>query len=186
MPDMPQVASKGSILKRLDALSQNAEGRQQLLNELSAPGASIPNIAESHGLVSPGEKQHMVSDWFTNWWPAAQPVEPILIEGFKVALTEAINRNLPLDCYWLCEPGHNAPGSHDHGPTGGDGTVEVAVCWSDRQVTVLIDTPGPGHFANLPELTTIQETLLVSEPIKVIFRDAPGGPVQTVQPKHRP
>jgi hypothetical protein len=185
---MPQLASKGSILKRLDALTESAEKRQQLLADLNAAAASIPAIAESHGLVTPAEKQHMIADWFGHWWPAAQPVEPILVEGFKVALTEAINRGLPLDCYWLCEPGHDAAetGGHAHGEHGGPGTVEVAVCWSSRQVTVLINTPGPGHFAELPEMTTLQESQLVTEPIKVVFRNSPSDPVSTVQPKHRP
>lgn len=187
MPDMPQVASKGSILKRLDALSHDAAKRQELLDDLNAATAGIANVAEKHGLVNPLEKQHLELDWFTNWWPAAQPVEPILMQGFKVALGEAISRGLPLDVYWLCEPGHDtAVEGHDHGPTGGDGTVEVAVCWSAQQVTVLIDTPGPGHFTSMPALTTIVQDSLVDEPIKVIFRTTPTGPVQTLQPKHRP
>jgi hypothetical protein len=186
MPDMPQLASKGSILKLLDALSHDPARRQELLNDLTAtPPASVADIADKHHLVTPLEKQHLVADWFTNWWPGAQPVEPILREGFRVALTEAIQRNLPMDVYWLCEPGHD--GAHEPEGTGGAGTVEVAVCWSAQQVTVLIDTPHPGQFfAGMPALGAVSQDSLVNEPIKVIFRTTPDGPVQTVQPKHRP
>ena len=187
MPDMPEVASKGSILKRLDALTRDASKRRELLADLTAtPTPSIANIAEKHGLVTPLEKEHLTLDWFTNWWPAAQPVEPILAEGFKVALREAIERNLPLDFYWLCEPGHDGQvGTGHHGPTGGEGTVEVAVCWSDQQVTVLIDTPGPGHFATMPPLESIQGQL-INDPILVVKRSATTGEIVSSQPKHRP
>jgi hypothetical protein len=186
MPDMPEIASKGSILKRLDTLSVDTGKRQLLLNDLNAPGARIPDIAERHGLVTPPERQHLELDWFTNWWPGAQPVEPILLRGFQVALTEAVNRNLPLDCYWMCEPDHEGHITSDEHPEGGSGTVEVAVCLSPRQVTVLIDTPHPGQFAALPALTSVQDPL-INDPVLVVKRlGGPTGEIVTRQPQHRP
>jgi hypothetical protein len=178
MPDMPELVSKGSILKRLDASSHDPAWLQRVLDDLTA-SVDVADVAEQHGLVNQAEKQHLITDWFTNWWPDAQPVEPIVAQGFKVAIGEALKRELPLDCYWLCEPGHDD--NHQHPPSGGEGTVEVAVCWSDQQVTVMINTPGPGDLSIPPVPATVDEPILVVKRI-----GGPNGSIVIRQPKHRP
>jgi hypothetical protein len=176
---MPESVSKGPILKRLDEASTNQNLMQQLLDALEVDGenSDIAAILDAKGLLTPDEKTHIQNDWFSNWWPNAQPVQPILARGFIVALETAIEKGVPLDCYWVCSTGHHEM-EHHESPHGSDGAIEVNVLWNDCHVTVLIHTPGGG-------MNSIQDApLTVAEPIKVIARDA-NGSIGVFQPMAR-
>ena len=173
MPDWTPTACKVPIMERIDALSRDTERLHQVRDDLEgSSNTSLVDLAEKYGLVSDAEKQHLAVDWFTNWWPSAQPVEPVIAAGFKVAVSAAIERNLPMDCYWVS--------GASEGARGGEGQVEVAVCWSDRQVTVMINTPAPGQ-SSMP-----RAELTVDEPILLVKRQGgPGGSIVTERPRHR-
>lgn len=167
MPDMPEAVSKGPILKRLDDASKDKAKLQALLTELlvDEENCDIPEILDRLHMITPEEKTHLRDDWFTNWWPNSQPIQPIIARGMIVALETAIDKNLELDCYWVCSTGHH-DSEHHESMYGSDGAIEVAVMWSDCHVTVLVHTPGGGH-------NSIQdEPLTVAEPIKIIARDS--------------
>jgi hypothetical protein len=181
MPDMPEVVSKGAILKKLDAFSLKKREMQNLLAELDAsPDPDVADIAARYGILGPDERLHLEVDWFQNWWPSAQPVRPIVAAGFRLAIREALALHLPLDCYWMCHTGHEDPagGNGSTTRTDTDGPVEIAVCTSLSQVTVMIHTPEPGRSV----LPYVPPT--VPEPIKVVKRVA--GSIVVRQPMHRP
>ena len=177
MPDMPQSVSKGPMLARLDAFSKSAENLIALRDALNVGGeaSDLVQILQAHIGLSDDEKNHLEKDWFNRdgdgWWPKRQPIRPILARGFMVAVSAALAPTqdgkdaLPLDCYWTCDTGHNEPGhmaGHQSHPQGDDGAIEVAVMWSSRQVTVLIETPSPG-----PSHFPVGE--MVPEPIVIAF-----------------
>ncbi|MEK7247002.1 MAG: hypothetical protein AAB092_00870 [Chloroflexota bacterium] len=188
MPEMPQSVAKGPILTRFDQFSQSAANLQDLKANLAVDGESsnVVAILNSHNLLTADEANHLERDWFDRdgdgWWKTRQPIQPIIAKGFIEAIDKALEPTitgqeaLPLDCYWICDTGHNEPGhieAHLSHPQGEDGAVEVAVMWNSRQVTVLIQTPSPGisHFP-LGDL--------VPEPIKVIAQKNPPGGDRTI------
>lgn len=187
MPAMPQSVAKGPILTRFDQFSQSRANLLALKANLAVAGESsnVVAILNSHNLLTPDEANHLERDWFDRdgdgWWKARQPIQPIIAKGFIEAIDKALEpmtgqEALPLDCYWVCDSGHNEPGhiaEHESHPQGEDGAVEVAVMWNSRQVTVLIQTPSPGisHFP-LGDL--------VPEPIKVIAQKNPPGGDRTI------
>jgi hypothetical protein len=151
---------------------------QTLLDALNVNGenSDIAQVLDNAGMLTPAEKTHLQQDWFQNWWPNAQPVQPIIARGFITALETAIDKGLPLDCFWVCNTGHHEMEMHH--PAGEDGAIEVAVLWSDCHVVVLLHTPGGG-------MNSIQDApLTVPEPIKVIARDN-NGVVGVFQPMAR-
>jgi hypothetical protein len=121
----------------------------------------VAQVARDFNLVSPSEQQHLENDWFSDgpdgWWKRAQPVAPIIREGFIVAIGEALDNGVPLDCYWICYS------------KAGEGCcrniVEFFCGVNERQVTVMIHTPG-AEVLSIPRPPHTE-----TEPIWVISRD---------------
>jgi hypothetical protein len=146
MPDMPEWIAKGEMLARFDALTRKRRVRRALLEAL-AGGDALVDIARAFGVIrTDAEADHFVHDWLDAWWSDHQPVEPILREGFRVALTKARAGNVPVDTYWICT----------------DDMWECAVCVSDAQVTLLIATPPP------PVMVTGSGAFTVPDPVWIV------------------
>jgi hypothetical protein len=115
------------------------------------------------------ERQHVLKHWFSQevnegWWPTHpdQPVEHLLRKALIEALDVAVQKDLPVDTYWIC---------------AGDHPFEAFVCWNKRQVTLLILTPGgweahPQDYAPIKVDETVKElTKLRDEGIMVVKRN---------------
>lgn len=181
MPDMPQTAAKGSILKRLDTALKDQAARARILTKLQSGTSLLETMSQEGVAINDDDRNHLANDWFgDHWWPGAQAgvgaIEQILRAGFIGAINKADELGVPIDTYWICHPGDHDPHAPVQQPT--DQHVEVTVLWSNQQVTVIIHTPEPGVPIIGPAPLTIDE------PIKVWFWK--DGRVDHQQPKHRP
>ena len=169
MGDMPELIAKGPILKALDTVL-NTGNRAQIKQDLqdlpsqALPPTALLDLADTHNMnLDAGQKYHIKQDWLINNQWLAQPVQPIV----RLALIEALNRagpNTPIDCYWVCHPGHGGPAA----PASG-APLEVSISWSNNQVTVIFHTPEP------PWPQTASYTMTQPEDI-VVVKEGPGGP----------
>jgi len=168
MPGMPEVMAKPLMLERLDEVLSDPARRDAYMNDLES-GGDLLTVSKAHGIVvTPLEERHMREDWFRTWWPKAQlhpgGIKEIMRRGFMLAIEEARQRKLPVDCYWVCDPAHeeHAPGHGEHTNGGGhkpeDGEVEVSISWSAYQITLILQTPHP-PVKSLPG--TVLEDILV-------------------------
>jgi hypothetical protein len=137
--------SKGPIHTKVDAVlnRQDQPGgpfvrRAAFLAALMKAATAIDYLAliESEANVDPADVNYLRATWYSTgpngWWPALQPIYPILQQGLIKTIQEAGDQLL-IDSYWL--PGLGASG------------VEVIVARSPRQVTRLIVTPpSPGSM----------------------------------------
>ena len=181
MPGMPEVMAKPLMLERLEKILSNPTRRANFANDLRS-GRRLIDIAIDHKIaITPAEKRHLRVDWFSQqngWWRTAQAhpggVEAVFREGLIAAAEEAEQRGKPVDCYWVCDPGHESHSNGHHDPE--DGEVEVTVSWSKKQITFILQTPHPP----VPALTGP-----VMEPIWVIRRkpDHTVGKFQASRPE---
>jgi hypothetical protein len=112
-------------------------------------------------------RQHWYNSGPDSFWPAApfHPLEPLVRQGLIKALGLAIQRNLPLESYWM--------------PGGKDGTFEVIVtCSPMQQVTRILLTP-----MSPPPMDPA--TLLNFADIFVIKHD-PVGQWEVAEPESQP
>jgi hypothetical protein len=150
MPDMPEWIAKGEMLTRFDDLTRKRSVRRALLGALER-GDALVDIARAFRVIRTDvETVHFAHDWLGGWWLHHQPVEPILREGFRLALTKAQERKVAVDTYWICN---------------GD-LWECAVCVSRAQVTLLISTPPP------PVSVAGTGTFTVPDPVWIVRGDA--------------
>lgn len=154
---MPEMMSKGPILKKLDARYKNPglAALQARLATLQPQNANLGTLMQSIPAFTAPELNHVCDDWFNRngqgWWPHIQPIEPMIRHGLITAIEAAIRvpgasvdrpePGLPIVFYWICHTGHSNPPA-PHKP-GADDAVEVAVSWSEQQVTLVIHTPDP-------------------------------------------
>jgi hypothetical protein len=173
--------SKGYLLQRLDALSQDRSKLSQLLNDLHNAPDDLAGIYHKHGILRTAEEiSHIRHHWCAAWWPHSQPVEPIIRRGFITAMEVALrdpktNRerepHLPIDTYWIFYPGSSTQSVGPGGSPGGQPSVEVAITWSEQQVTLILLSPEPPSPG---------EPGTVDEPIFVIKRVKPAPGRQAV------
>ena len=147
MPIMPAKLVKGKIFEKID----------DWVNDPAATPAAraiialnqLPNHPLLHvltHLVPPinltrVEEKHLRDDWFdqvNGWWPALQPIEPImkrgLIEALELVQLGGIgNTGRPLDTYWMC-----AGSEFEVYVTEGSTTLAKS-----RQITMIVSTPPP-------------------------------------------
>jgi hypothetical protein len=155
MPCMPEIASKGTILKKLDALLSDHYKRVAMYPDLmsgyypaasAAPGAAImplTTIANNHGAgLTQAEMDHINGDWFgliptrPAWWKCAvethspgtlSGVEEVVREGMIQAILKAEELQVPVSCDWFCHRQHFHYEAHS-GSEGGrapEGTSPV-------------------------------------------------------------
>jgi hypothetical protein len=134
------------------------------------PEGNIATFGETgvqrSGALTPADAQHIRAHWFNDpdgdgsndpngpgWWRGdLQPIEPIIRQGLVTAIDAAINdynqdppverqKPLPIVFYWMCHTGHSNPPAPSK--PSADDAVEVAVGWSEQQVTLVIHTPDP-------------------------------------------
>jgi hypothetical protein len=188
MPTMPEVLAKGPILIELDRVLSDPTGRTDLKAALEDPNEDMVTIALRFGVVNPGEEEdHLRNDWFGTadtgggWWRGAQPLGRLV----RPALIAAIDKSeelggLPVDCYWVCDPGHGqhpyatgesgptmtttqSPADDDNGSAiEAKDVVEVTTSWTDRQVTFIIFTPHPPHRYD-PHPDSVVENILITK-----------------------
>jgi hypothetical protein len=202
---MPELLSKGDVFEKLDKRYKNVsiddlKARLKALQDLPPyPEGNIATFGETgaqrSGALTPADAQHIRAHWFNDpdgkasndpngpgWWRGdLQPIEPIIRQGLITAIDTAINdynqdppverkQPLPIVFYWMCHAGH--PQHEVPDPTD---TVEVAVSWSDQQVTFIIHTPDPTTTpAHRHELVD-DPRLTGKEPIFVIKRPNLGS-----------
>ena len=180
---MPEVVSKGPIFTRLDGVLSNPTVRQQLLNDLRAlapaDAAGLAHLGLTYNVfTNANEEKHFLDDWLTNWWPSAQPLAPLIREALIATIEVATGASntpragqnpLPVDCYWVCHPGHTGAPM----PDTSDGDVEGSITWSAQQVTFIMHTPeAPGDMGSDTG----------TEPILVVKRNKKAAPIIRVQP----
>ena len=178
---MPDIISKGPLLKKLEDRYKDPDKLRLGLEALRKlpvwPAGNLADLGKDRGASNQKEADHLSSDWFKDWWPNAQPVEPIVRKGLITAMEVAIrdpddtkdrNEPLPIDVYWVCHPGHSGTSPEQSSaapPSSPDDRVEVTVSWSDKQVTLIIHTPEPPPRPGRPV-----PPLNVDEPIYIVKR----------------
>ena len=103
---------------------------QNALQQLEGDGTSAPpSMAQlAADRVGPEAAGHFNDDWLQNWWPEAQPIEPILRTGLIEAIKRGIAARLPLSAMWV---------------QATDREFEIGIGQSATQITLLIITPPP-------------------------------------------
>ena len=86
--------------------------------------ASLEELARQR--VGDAAAAHFADDWLGNWWPEAQPIEPVLRAGLVEALKRGLATRLPLCALWV---------------QATDGAFEIGISQSDKQITLLFLTP---------------------------------------------
>jgi hypothetical protein len=176
MGDMPEVIAKGPILEELDKVLNkrgNINGkprRQVILDALKKddPPEDLLTLAgkDPHKVkLNDGQKYHIKQHWLIDDQWLDQPVEPIVRQALITALGKAMEKNLDVDSYWVCHPGHG--GSAE--PILPE-PLEVSVSWYGKQVTVIFHTPEPLY-------PLAGSTLMTPENIVVVKRGGSGDPV---------
>ena len=119
-----RTVSKGTVLRRMDGLSRDRRIMAKALADLEKGEAGLADLGVNNGYVesTPEEHDHIRDHWLRD--PADAQA---LRNGLILAAKRALKLNLPVDSYWVCA------GSR----------LEVAVCESDRQITMLIIAPFP-------------------------------------------
>ena len=163
-PSMTQI-TKGPIIERLEDLMNDATKRQEVLIDLEGQ-TPLADLAAKYGVAqTQREADHLRNEWFGAWWPEAQAgvgaVDQIVRAGLATALREAISRDVRVDIYWVFRPSERE-------------SVDAAVCWSDDQVTLLVQTPKPAPGSQLPHTDPIK--MLVWEQGKVNAIDLSRSP----------
>jgi len=166
MGDMEGFIAKGSILCKIDEISTGPDRKQKIADFLAALESSDPDyvgILVTHAKLDKFEEAHLRQDWFpsdpkggNSWWPAQQPIAPLIGDSLIFALKKALELDLPVASYWLC-------------PEGGD--FKASVTWNDHQVTRMILTPpmppGVAHEPHEP---------VVGNEIWIIEKNTAGQP----------
>jgi hypothetical protein len=131
------------LLKQMDDLSKDGRRKAAVVRDLeNKPSIPLLDILLEHGYLknTQDEAGHIQDDWLDSargWFKGLAPLEPLLRAAFIQAGKVALEHGLPTASYVV--PGHDR--------------VEVAICKSDQQVTVLVLCPrvGPPAGESLPE-----------------------------------
>jgi hypothetical protein len=133
MPGRPPLdyIAKGAVHKKIDPLvndTTDPKKREALLMALKDSARDYVQILVEHAGVTEAEAAFLRRTWYNpnGWWRDHQPIEPIVRQGLIKSIELAIERNLPIDSYWV---------------SGGD-QLQVIVTCSNYQVTRLILTPS--------------------------------------------
>lgn len=152
MPAMPEQIAKAPFLRRIDFASRNraAYDLNQLSKDLDPQaGNNLVDVGKNYGWIRAGaEELHFRNDWFNEtgqgWWQQAQPIEPIIRTGLLKVVELFEQYDKPIDSWWQCLT-----------PTT-SGTVSVFTMVSDRQITVLFNTPAPPSGGAVAQVVFVQ------------------------------
>ncbi len=159
---------KGEILRRMEQLARDRAVVSAMLRGLmNEPERSLVDLAIEHGYIKNSDEEagHIRNDWFSpegGWFPQIRAVEPVIRAGFIKAGELVLEHRLPVDAYVVA----------------GYDRVEVVVCKSDQQITILVLCPqlpiAPGE-AEAPGLEEIW-----------VARAKPSGEPEVVLSQIRP
>ena len=128
---LPQgTITKGIVHKKVEQLvNDHPDERQKLLAALKDRTRDYIQILVDLAGLTQDEAAPLRQAWYNpqGWWPAHQPIEPIVRQSLIKALDLAVERNLPLDSHWLCAGNQ----------------FQVIVTCNNSQVNRLILTPLP-------------------------------------------
>jgi hypothetical protein len=124
--------TKGTIFRRLDELSRNRDLVRRMVAALqNLPQVSIADLGVEHGYIKDNDEEagHVRTHWLDSegWFKDLGPVEPLLRAAMIKAGELVLEHDLPCDAYVVS--------GHDR--------LEVAVCKSDRQITLMVLSPVP-------------------------------------------
>jgi hypothetical protein len=152
MPSMPNYfIGKGAQFELIDE-QFGGDDRQAAYDAAleRLEGESIVELARRHTgskrgpRLTPGDVEHFEEDWIGFW--KDYPVEQVIREGYRKAITLARDVDKPIESYWVC---------------ANEKSFQVYVCEGPRQITVLVFTPPPLEHVH-------EDTLTEDEPIWVV------------------
>ncbi len=126
--------AKGAVHTRVDPLVKNAAKRHDFIEALRDPQQSYLDILRAFTDITAGELEYLREYWYDPnwthpnsecWWKAHQPIEPIIRQSLIKAFELAIQKDLPLDSYWICV----------------GNKFEVFITCSEHQITRIISSP---------------------------------------------
>jgi len=189
MGGMPDLIIKTPFLRMLDQASRWENlPYNRIIADLRS-GGNLVDLAKRYGLrIDPDEERHIRVDWLNEtgqgWWqsPKPQPVAE-LIRSAMIKLTElARDTGKPVDSYWICYPPDSD--AEEYGGAGGanqddssqDQPIEIDIAVSDKQLTLLLQTPDPRY--EVPEYeddATVWVTRLVDGCVTTRPNHVPKG-----------
>lgn len=154
MPSMPNYfIGKGAQFELIDRqFGGDSNERRAAYDAVleSLDGESIVDLARRHTQsrggprLTAGDIEHFEEDWIGYW--KDYPVENVIREGYRKAITLARDVDKPIESLWVC---------------ANEKSFQVYVCEGPHQVTVLVFTPPPLEHVR-------EETLTEMEPIWVV------------------
>ena len=154
MPSMPNYfIGKGAQFELIDdKFGGDSDARRAAYDDAleSLDRESIVDLARRHTepkrgrRLTPGDIEHFEEDWIGYW--KDYPVEQVIREGYRKAITLARDVDKPIESLWVC---------------ANEKSFQVYVCEGPHQVTVLVFTPPPIEHVH-------EETLTETEPIWVV------------------
>ncbi|HYC23594.1 MAG TPA: hypothetical protein VEI94_12855 [Candidatus Bathyarchaeia archaeon] len=198
MGGMPDLIIKTPFLRMLDQASRWENlPYNRIIADLRS-GENLVDLAKRYGLrIDPDEERHIRVDWLNEtgqgWWqsPYPQPVAE-LVRAAMIKLTElARDTGRPVDSYWICYPPDGD--AEEYGGQGGasqedpsqEQPVEIDIAVSDKQLTLLLQTPDPRYeVAEYEDDPTVWVTRVVdgcvkTRPNRVPKGQGPGSPSES-------
>lgn len=145
MPGAKTTVGKGRIVNDADSIL--GAPTEELLDGLKN-AVRLSDRALAVGVISPGDKPHVDTDWFgASWWPDYPAKEEIVkdayIKAMELSLANAEPK--PVVSYWLY----------------GLERFEAMVAESDHQVTLFIITPSHPPVTLPPPTEALLEKLWI-------------------------
>jgi hypothetical protein len=120
-----------------------------------------PSLAElAADRVGENLAGHFRDHWLQEWWPEAQPIEPILRAGLIEAIERGLAARLPLDALWV---------------QATERQFEIGIGQSSTQITLLILTPpAPDDGGGGPDEPTYM-TLVFRDGNEIVTEESRGN-----------
>jgi hypothetical protein len=179
---MPAMMMKGPVFAALDELlNRRRWSRRSWLqcihDKLMNDSTRIADLLVDEGVIKAGEPAdaHIRLHWFPDditspktWWKHVQPIEARTRIGYANAIRANIERRrlVPFDSYWFCvnewnEPDDDEKKQKEH-DNDRDEYFQIYHTVNDRQMTVLIVTPGEVHDPEAPRLDRDPEAMFLT------------------------
>jgi hypothetical protein len=123
MPCMPEIITKGAIMRKLDDVMNNPESRRALRAALAAAPATANGFVNAgdgihagywNDMLNAQEKKHFLNDWFTplesgGWWCIEKGVVEKVLRRALITLIKKADECCArwVDCYWACAHQHD-------------------------------------------------------------------------------
>ncbi len=141
MPMMPGMIAKGHILPKIDEwIAPDPRARARQAERLLRDTQNFPTLIDVMDNLQPPielsepQQKHLTNDWFRDWWPDQQPVEPKVRRGLLEACVLARKLDRPFVLFWVCPVPQ----------------FQVWLAGSKQQITLMWATPAPPGVATGP------------------------------------